>query len=151
VSDNDNNEASWLTLTEAAQRSGLPRETVRSRARRGLIPSRKGNRGELLVQLTAVIAAPDRGTTAVDTTVIADPDRGQTTVITDLTAEVAELRERLATVTAELAAARTVAAAEVAAKAEMIDELRRQMDRERTRADRLEAELRRPWWRKLLG
>ena len=37
----------WLTLSEAAQRSGLAREAIRTRARRGQITSRKGNRGEL--------------------------------------------------------------------------------------------------------
>jgi hypothetical protein len=140
-------EASWLTLTEAAQRSGFPRETVRSRARRGLIPSRKGNRGELLVQLTTVMTASDHGTNAAPTTVMTTPDHGQATVIADLTAEVTELRERLATVSAELTAARTVAAAEVAAKAEIIDELRRQLEHERQQL----IELRRPWWRRLMG
>jgi chromosome segregation ATPase len=34
---------------------------------------------------------------------------------------------------------------------ERIDDLKSQMEHERTRADRLEADLRRPWWRKLLG
>lgn len=43
----------WLGLTEAAQRSGLAREAIRARARRGQITSRKANRGELLVQLPA--------------------------------------------------------------------------------------------------
>jgi hypothetical protein len=145
--DDGKDEASWLTLTEAAQRSGFPRETVRSRARRGLIPSRKGNRGELLVQLTAVMTTSDHGTNAVPATVETTPDHGQTMVIADLTAEVAELRERLAAVMAEVTAARTVAAAEVAAKAEIIDELRRQLEHERQQL----AEARRPWWRKLIG
>jgi hypothetical protein len=129
-------EASWLTLTEAAQRSGFPRETVRSRARRGLIPSRKGNRGELLVQLTTVMTASDHGTNAAPTTVMTTPDHGQATVIADLTAEVTELRERLATVSAELTA-----------KAEIIDELRRQLEHERQQL----IELRRPWWQRLIG
>ena len=43
----------WFGLSEAAQRSGLAREAIRARARRGQITSRKGNRGELLVQLPA--------------------------------------------------------------------------------------------------
>jgi hypothetical protein len=140
-------EAPWLSLTEAAQRSGFPRETVRSRARRGLIPSRKGNRGELLVQLTAVMTAPDHGMNAAPTMAATAPNHGHTTVIADLTAEVAELRERLATVTAELTAARAVAAAEVSAKTEVIAELRRQLEHERQAL----AEARRPWWRRLLG
>src|SRR5687767_3787619 len=43
--------ATWLTLTEAAERLGVRRELLRSRARRGLIPSQKSNRGEMLVQV----------------------------------------------------------------------------------------------------
>ena len=38
----------WFGLSEAAQRSGLAREAIRTRARRGQITSRKGNRGELV-------------------------------------------------------------------------------------------------------
>ena len=34
---------------------------------------------------------------------------------------------------------------------ERIDDLKSQMEHERTRADRLEADLRRPWWRRLIG
>ena len=147
MTDDGKSEAPWLTLTEAAQRSGFPRETVRSRARRGLILSRKGNRGELLVQLTTVMTDPNHGTTAAPTMVMTNLDHGTNAVVADLTAEVAELRERLATVTAELTAARTVAAAEVAAKAEIIDELRRQLEHERQQL----IELRRPWWRRLMG
>jgi hypothetical protein len=43
----------WHSLTEAARLTGLDREAIRSRARRDLLPSRKNNRGELLVQLPA--------------------------------------------------------------------------------------------------
>jgi hypothetical protein len=45
-------ELPWLTLTDAAELTGLNRETIRSRARRNLIPSRRGNAGQLLVQIT---------------------------------------------------------------------------------------------------
>ena len=34
---------------------------------------------------------------------------------------------------------------------ELAAELRRVIEHERARADRLEAELRRPWWRRLIG
>jgi hypothetical protein len=61
-------ESPWLSLTEAAQRSGLSREAVRARARRGLVPSRKGNRGDTLVQLpAALLSGDDQGS---------DPGRG---------------------------------------------------------------------------
>ena len=38
-------EQPWLSLTEAAAVSGLAREAIRARVRRGLITARKGNRG----------------------------------------------------------------------------------------------------------
>src|SRR4051794_2702024 len=56
-------EPPWLTLNEAAERSGTNRETLRSRARRGLLNSRRGNTGQLLVQLPGV-TEPDRPVTA---------------------------------------------------------------------------------------
>jgi hypothetical protein len=138
-------ESPWLSLTEAAQRSRLSREAVRARARRGLIPSRKSNRGDTLVQLPAELLSGD------------GQDNGQgmsgtsSTLESDLLAEVAELREKLArtesrlesalsTLTTEKAAAESTRLAEVAAKDELIAELKAML-----------AEARRPWWRKLVG
>jgi uncharacterized protein involved in exopolysaccharide biosynthesis len=137
-------EGPWLSLKEAAQRSGLAREAIRARTRRKLIPSQKGNRGELLVQLPADLLAGDvQG--------MADP-------VADLLAEVADLREQLArteaereaaraVATAEVAAAKTGAMAEVAAKEELIQELRKMLGS--LRAELVEA--RRPWWRRFIG
>jgi predicted site-specific integrase-resolvase len=48
----------WLTLTEAAERLGVRRELLRSRARRGLIPSQRNNRGEMLVQIQTGVTRP---------------------------------------------------------------------------------------------
>jgi hypothetical protein len=79
----------WLSLTEAAEQTGLDREAIRSRARRGFIPSRKGNRGQLLVQVSAdLLTAPDRD----DDRPLADHGEA----IADLQAEVTEVRLLLA-------------------------------------------------------
>ena len=88
----------WLTLSEAAQRSGLAREAIRTRARRGQITSRKGNRGELMVQLPAdLLTGPGQVMTG-----------SQADLVADLLAEVADLRERLARAEAGLEAATAV-------------------------------------------
>ncbi len=55
-------------------------------------------------------------------------------------AEVVELRERLAKVEANAQAARDLATGQVAAKDEVIAELKAML-----------AEARRPWWRRLIG
>jgi hypothetical protein len=131
-------ESPWLSLTEAAQRSGLSRHAVRARARRGLVPSRKGNRGDTLVQLPADLLSSG----------VQGGDRGMSvapsTLESDLLAEVSELRERLARtesrLEAELAAAESTRAAQVAAKDEVITDLREQL-----------AWHRRSWWRRLRG
>jgi hypothetical protein len=91
----------WFGLTEAAQRSGLAREAIRARARRGQITSRKGNRGELLVQLPAgLLAGADQAVTGP-----------QADLLADLLAEVADLRERLARAEADAVMAKAVAEA----------------------------------------
>jgi hypothetical protein len=159
-------EQPWLTLTEAAQRSGLAREAIRARARRKLVPSQRGNRGELLVQLPAdLLAGSGQGMADLSAGALA----GLPAAIVDLMSEVAELREQLARAEAAVEAARAVAIADVAtvkaevsaaearAKAEvaaaeakgearaaalreLVDELKTQL-----------AEARRPWWQRLLG
>ena len=85
-------EQPWLSLTKAAAVSGLAREAIRARVRRGLITSRKGNRGELMVQLPAgLVSEVGQGEAAAMAGLVAD-----------LTAEVAELRQALARATAEV-------------------------------------------------
>src|SRR4051794_38487353 len=90
-------ELPWWTLSEAAELTGANRETLRSRARRGLIPSQVGNRGQTLVQ---VVTDPEDGRNRGNDR---DADRGDyreltglREAVTDLTAEVAELRVALA-------------------------------------------------------
>jgi hypothetical protein len=155
-----------LTLTEAARQSRLSREAIRARARRGLIASQRGNRGELLVQLPATLLSRD------------DQDMsrsmsGLSMDMTDLMAELSELREQLARAESTLEAAKAIAAAErtaavaeaqakTASLGEALEREReqhreaREREREQHRAlvDELKAmlaEARRPWWRKLLG
>jgi hypothetical protein len=123
-------EPSWLTMSEAAARSGLHRDAIRSRARRGLIPSRRDNRGQWLVQLSAeAMTTLDQG-----------DDHDLAMVVADLQAEVADLRVALARAEADRDAAKTVAVAEVAAKDVLVAELRKLLD-----------DARRPWWRRWVG
>jgi hypothetical protein len=145
-------EATWLTLTEAAERLGVRRELLRSRARRGLIPSRRNNRGEMLVQIqpgqdqamTGLATMPPAGPMTGVTGLIARPAAGLTAEETGL---IARLEDELAEVKAELADRR-----EAQAKAEeRALVLREALDFERGRTNRLEEEIRemrRPWWRR---
>src|SRR3954470_24374557 len=79
-------ELPWLTLSEAAEKTGVNRETLRSRARRRLLPSQVGNRGQMLVQ---VITDPEDGR---DRGNDRDADREDYRELTGLR-EVPELRE----------------------------------------------------------
>ena len=106
----------------------LPGKLSGLRARRGLIPSRKGNDGRVVVQLPAGAVSE----------VVHGHDAGMSDLVADLTAEVSELRTGLVRAKARLEAAEDIRRAEVAALREL--------------ADRLTAELataRLPWWRRL--
>jgi hypothetical protein len=129
-------ELPWLTLTDAAELTGLNRETIRSRARRSLIPSRRGNAGQLLVQVTGAVTARDQGMTDQDTA----SDRGLTEVMTELQEELTDLRDRVTRAEAERDAAREVAEAKVMAMERQLADLREQL-----------AWHRRSWWRRLRG
>jgi uncharacterized coiled-coil protein SlyX len=90
----------------------------------------KGNQGQWLVRLPAELPT-DLGPTD-------SPADDET--VAGLNAEVAELREEMAGLRAELKAAGDVAEARLAAKDELINELKA-----------LLAEARRPWWRRWIG
>jgi hypothetical protein len=131
----------WLSLTEAARLTGLDREAIRSRARRGLVPSRKNNRGELLVQVPAdLVTDPDRplaeGMTGELTTMRA--------AMADLSAEIADLRTALAQAQAETEKAMAVGAARVAAARAEVEAQERYI----AQLEALLAEARKPWWRR---
>jgi hypothetical protein len=133
--------APWLTLSEAAERTGRHIDALRSLVRRKRLPAKKGNAGQCLVQLPAdLLAQPDKvrdiGT-----------GLGGDEVMAGLMAEVTELREALARAEAEARTARDTAGARVAAvraevdaKDALIAELKAML-----------AEARRPWWRRLIG
>ena len=109
MTDTATDERPWLSLTEAAELTGLDREALRSRARRGLVPNRKGNRGQLLVQVPADLANGHDRDDDHDLT-------GLRAAMTDLVAEVGELRVALARAEADRDAAKAIATAELAAK-----------------------------------
>jgi len=168
----------WLNVTQAAHRLEWPRERLRSLARRGRIQTRRSNTGELMVLLTPEMLAkgqeasprPAHGSTtrlAYRSTYRPahgpaddDPEVGlwAESEAVALRQQVADLRVELARAQEQVAAARAVAVADVAtaearsaaqeaaaqakeaALRELVDELKAQL-----------AEVRRPWWRKLLG
>ena len=88
-------EQQWLDLPEAAAMTGLDREAIRSRARRGLIPHRIDDQGRWLVQIPpGSVTADDRARSVVSNAVLGE-------AVTELLAEVAGLREELAHARAE--------------------------------------------------
>jgi uncharacterized protein (UPF0216 family) len=137
-------EPSWLTLSEAASRSGLHKEALRARAKRGHLPSRRSNLGQVLVQLPPELlesAHPNANDGAhAQLEHLAD-------MLRDLEQELGEVRERLVKAEAERDAATRTGETEARL-------LREVLGREQARADSLAQELRelhRPWWQRLLG
>jgi hypothetical protein len=129
--------APWMTLSEAAERTGRHIDALRSLVRRKRLLARKGNGGQWLVQIpTDPLTQPDKVS-----------DLASDEVVAGLMAEVTELRESLARAEAEAQTARDTAGsrvaavrAEVEAKDALIAELKAML-----------AEARRPWWRRFVG
>ena len=124
----------WVTLSEAASRTGRHIDAVRYLVRRRKLPARKGNSGAWLVQLPASLTQPELATDAAGDTAL-------------LLAEVTELLVALAEAMAEAKAAHDIADAR-------IDAVKAKTIAARELADRLTqelAELRRPWWRRWIG
>jgi DNA-binding transcriptional MerR regulator len=112
----------WLTVAAAARRLGVSPRAIRGRIRRGTISTKaNGNAGKLA----------------------------------EARATIARLEERVAAArgvaTADVEAAKRAAEEAIAARDELVNELRRTVEHERARADRVEAEALRSWWRRLLG
>ena len=156
----------WLTLGEAAAATGSKPERIRSLARRGTIQRQRGNSRDWLYHITPELAAARAGT-------MADPNDS-----TDDAAprqQVAEMRVELARAEERAAAAERLASVEVAARDQLVIELRSALARERELGSEmkdllrlltakfdareqeiyvLRAELvaaRRPWWRRMLS
>lgn len=139
---------SWLTLSEAAARSGLHKEALRAKAKRGQLQTQKNNRGETLVMLPPDLLRAAQG----DGQGAAQGQAEQLVeLVRDLEGELAEARVRIARleerVEARIKGAEAVAAAEVGmARAEV-----RARERYIAQLEGLLAAARLPWWRKLLG
>jgi hypothetical protein len=158
-----------LPLAVAAAMTGRPAEALRSMARRGKIQSAKGNDGRMLVEVPTWLTAGQPVTTGQDQPLTAEPSRDLAgriaeleLTLAELQAELAETRTALAVAQADRDAARAIAAAEVEAAERMakaeITAARRIAEAEIAAAkaeaqakDLLIAELRRPWWRRLIG
>ena len=170
-------QGSWLTLSEAAARSGLHREALRARAKSGQLQHRRSNRGEMLVllppELLTLAQSPAQGL-AHHAQASAQPDTqvahgtaqelAQAQVeqlvelLRDVEGELSEAKATIAALAEQVKAAQAVAVAdvataraEVAAKEQVLAELRQTIEHERARADRLDELVRRPWWRRLIG
>jgi hypothetical protein len=145
----------WLTLSATASRLRWDLHKVESRARREGWPKRRGNRGramEYLVPAGLLTPSSAERDGATDSVVTA---RDGVNLATDgvIVEALAELRHALGRAEGELAA-------EQRRGAELVATLTTALDRERARADRLEAEAlalaralaeaRRPWLAKVL-
>src|SRR4051794_18775862 len=126
----------WLTISEAAERTGRKIDAMRALVRRGRLPRKKGNRGEWLVQLPETLpqAALD-----IDSDSNLDPDldgaSGSELIV--IREQLVELREGLTQAVERAARAEGELAAELRRSAE----LAATMAAERARGDRLEAAL----------
>jgi hypothetical protein len=169
----DRPSSGWLTVVDAARATGWHPERLRSLARRGMVVSRRGNRGlEILVEHGLPRPTGDRlrprGRPAAEPTAAdghgADPavprdrvERLRETVdalrdeLADAAARAAGLRVDLAKALAERDAARAVAVADVAAAKLVAEAEIAAKDVLVAELRALLAEARRPWWRRLLA
>src|SRR3954452_21406735 len=97
-------EGSWLTLSEAAARTGRHIDALRAMARRGKLERQRGNRGEWLVRVPVSLPPAGSGVALGD-------DSGAAEVLAELRDEVTELRVALARAETQAEAAKAVAAA----------------------------------------
>jgi hypothetical protein len=128
----------WLALGEAVAATGWRPERIRSLARRGTMPRRRGNGRDWLYQVTpelvATRAEERAGTTAGPRAGTDEAARWQA-VAAELQEEVAELRVGLARAEERAAAGERAAAAEIAAKEAVLAEVRAQVEREIARGE----------------
>src|SRR4051812_14253227 len=144
VAESEPGQEPWLTLTEAARRTGRHPDALRAMIRRGKLDGRKGNAGQWLVRMTARMLAES----TAESDSAARPDMAD--VVAELRQEVLEVRVAAARTEAE----RDSAVAVLAEVRATLAEARELHTAERARADRLEAalaEARRPWLARLLA
>jgi hypothetical protein len=173
----------WLAIADAARSTGWNPERLRSLARRGTIASRRGNRGlEILVEQgrpRSLDGSPVSSGRSRDAPHAVASTTNESRRIAGLEAALEKLRdefaqaerdasalrvdlaraeERVKAVEAvargDVEAAKRIVEVEIAAKDEVLLELRAQLAREIARGDAVALELvalRRPWWRRLLG
>lgn len=143
-------ESPWLTLREAAERTGKQLDAMRALARRGRLQRRKGNRGEWLVKLPHTMAQAVQGT-ALGSDLDTALDDAMDTELAGLRGQVTELRVALACAEGRLEVARVEAAARIEAF-DMAGRLHAaELAARETAIVRLEAELARlrlPFWRR---
>ena len=134
----------WLTVAAAARRLGVSPRAIRGRIRRGTIEWKAAGNAGKLVLVPEGDVSPDAAEDGPEDAF-------------DLLAEMGELRAQLARAEARLEAAEAMAQARVVAARESAEAhvltARAEAKAVRELADRLTAELaevRRPWWRRLL-
>ena len=125
----------WLTLTEAAARSGYSREALRLRVRRGKLKSSKGNDGTIRVLVSELVTLPPPEAPADDT---AD-DQGdvQVAAIEVLRSTVDDLRSELNATRSALETARS----DLLADRGRAERAGAEATAEKARAERAEARL----------
>lgn len=145
----------WLPIDEAARRLDISVDAVRSRIRRGQLEKRRGNDRRMLV-LVLASSAPSRDEVPTGSRQGADEASEAPTGLPspELVSALSAARQELVDAWAEAEHWRGLAEERGLglAKAETaLGELRGVLEREQARGDRLEVELHRPWWRRLIG
>ena len=140
----------WLTISEAAERTGKKIDAMRALARRGRLPRKKGNRGEWLVQLPETRT---RDALDTDSAIGLDLalDNALDAELAVLREQVTELRLALARSEGELATARAVAEERLAAADRLLAEREATILDLRQERDRLLDRGLGAWLRRALG
>ena len=125
-------ELPWLTISEAAERSGRKIDAMRALVRRGRVPRRKGNNGAWLVQLPGTLSQTDR-----DSALDPITDNGLDTDLLLLREQLTKLRFALVRTEGELTTVRSVAEANSAAAERLLSERNGTIAELRAERDRL--------------
>ena len=125
-------ELPWLTISEAAERSGRKIDAMRALVRRGRVPRRKGNNGAWLVQLPGTVSQTDRDS-------VLDPitDNALDTDLLLLREQLTKLRFALARTEGELTTVRAVSEANLTAAERLLTERNGTIAELRAERDRL--------------